>query len=296
MTDTPFARTPAEIDAAARVLRSRRPAYYEPIIDFYQTLFEIVETARTSTRITPPEIPAALLAVKRKEAMPLIDMAEFPVDQEAADTVLSRVLDLLKHRDTDTADAGARVQKAVAEGRIDTGALYSAFLADHREVQEDAAAGMEMDLQLLRFCLFWSLYPGIAETRTSLARLLESDAPREAAYCPVCGNPPLMAVLGEAGRRFLVCAFCGHSWPSRRVFCPFCTSTDGERLQYFAPAESQALRVDTCDSCGQYIKSVDARKAGRRIHPPLEQVTSVHLDFKAREAGYESGLEALDIG
>ena len=36
--------------------------------------------------------------------------------------------------------------------------------------------------------------------------------------------------------------------------------------------------------------SIDTRKAQRMIYPPLEQVSSLHLDYKASEMGYASGV------
>jgi formate dehydrogenase maturation protein FdhE len=46
-----------------------------------------------------------------------------------------------------------------------------------------------------------------------------------------------------------------------------------------------------CDSCKTYIKAVDKRNADRIIYPPLEFVSSLHLDIKAQEMGLKSGIE-----
>jgi FdhE protein len=48
--------------------------------------------------------------------------------------------------------------------------------------------------------------------------------------------------------------------------------------------------VDVCENCKRFIKTVDLRKISRIIYPPLEQVATLHLDMKAAEAGYVSGL------
>ncbi|RPJ13122.1 MAG: formate dehydrogenase accessory protein FdhE, partial [Deltaproteobacteria bacterium] len=49
-------------------------------------------------------------------------------------------------------------------------------------------------------------------------------------------------------------------------------------------------RVDACDSCRKYLKTVDTRVLNRRVYPALEQVASLHLDLKAAEAGYTAAL------
>ena len=40
-----------------------------------------------------------------------------------------------------------------------------------------------------------------------------------------------------------------------------------------------------------YIKAVDRRNADRIIYPPLEFVATLHLDIKAQEMGFNSGIQ-----
>jgi FdhE protein len=61
-------------------------------------------------------------------------------------------------------------------------------------------------------------------------------------------------------------------------------------LHYLYSESEKAFRVDCCENCRKYIKTVDARSANRPIYPPLEQVASLHLDIKAREGGFEAGI------
>jgi hypothetical protein len=39
------------------------------------------------------------------------------------------------------------------------------------------------------------------------------------------------------------------------------------------------------------MKTVDTRKTQHVIYAPLEQVSTLHLDFKAQEMGFESGIQ-----
>jgi FdhE protein len=50
------------------------------------------------------------------------------------------------------------------------------------------------------------------------------------------------------------------------------------------------FRVNLCDSCKKYLKTLDSRETERMIYTPLEQIASLHLDYKAKEMGYESGI------
>jgi FdhE protein len=76
--------------------------------------------------------------------------------------------------------------------------------------------------------------------------------------------------------------------------CPFCGSRNPEGLFYLYSDEEKEYRVDACQSCRNYIKTVDTRVLSRRAYPPLEQVASLHLDFKAAEAGYQLSLPQSD--
>ncbi len=97
-------------------------------------------------------------------------------------------------------------------------------------------------------------------------------------------------MLQDEGKRVLACSFCRHEWSARRIFCPFCENADSDTLQYFVTQDDDEHRVDVCENCKRYIKTVDLRKIGRIIYPPLEQVATLHLDMKASESGYISGL------
>ena len=59
-------------------------------------------------------------------------------------------------------------------------------------------------------------------------------------------------------------------------------------MSYFYSEEEKEYRVDVCDGCGKYIKTVDIRKTDRLLYPPLEQVSTLHLDIQAREKGLKS--------
>ena len=41
--------------------------------------------------------------------------------------------------------------------------------------------------------------------------------------------------------------------------------------------------IDFCEKCGGYIKTIDLRESNRFLYPPLELVTTLHLDIAAQE-------------
>jgi FdhE protein len=113
----------------------------------------------------------------------------------------------------------------------------------------------------------------------------------ERGYCPVCGSNPTLSLFGENGRRFLVCGFCWHKWPSSRMFCHNCGNRDHDTLRYYTFEDEEAYRTDVCDKCRHYIKTVDCRVLGRFVYPPLECIATSHLDIKMQDMGFENSEE-----
>jgi FdhE protein len=114
--------------------------------------------------------------------------------------------------------------------------------------------------------------------------------------CPICGNFPAMEKLRrEEGKRILWCGLCGTDWHFKRLSCPFCGNEDHNSLRYFFIEEEvipdkTAFRVDVCDRCKRYIKTLDERKLPESEKPELymENLNTVYLDVLAQKDGYKS--------
>lgn len=138
------------------------------------------------------------------------------------------------------------------------------------------------------FFIYQSMKPSLSVFAEMLSKYLP-DSVVETGQCPVCGSPPNLAMIEAEGNRFLVCSFCGHKWPAPRIYCPFCQNKDSGTLRYFASSQEEENRIDVCLQCKTYIKTIDTRVLDRIIYPPLEQISTPHLDIKALEMGFKSG-------
>jgi formate dehydrogenase maturation protein FdhE len=111
--------------------------------------------------------------------------------------------------------------------------------------------------------------------------------------CPRCGGAPQLSILetplvapGEGGTRLLLCATCLTPWPFRRVVCPQCGEEDERKLGYFQSPTFEHVRVDACESCRRYLKSIDLGRFGLAV-PIVDEVAGAALDLWARDRGYE---------
>jgi FdhE protein len=116
--------------------------------------------------------------------------------------------------------------------------------------------------------------------------------------CPFCGRNPQLAFLGaddsapglveggaEGGRRFLMCGDCGAIWLFQRIACPYCLEVDPQKLPYYSAEEVPSMRVECCNTCRRYLKSIDLTKDARPV-PPVDELAAIPLDLWAREQGY----------
>jgi FdhE protein len=106
--------------------------------------------------------------------------------------------------------------------------------------------------------------------------------------CPFCNERPVAAVLrpeGEGGKRGLVCSLCFTEWEFRRLLCPNCGEEDHRKLPVYTASEFPYIRIETCDSCRRYIKSVDLTINGRAI-PEVDELAAIPLDLWAVEKDY----------
>lgn len=167
-------------------------------------------------------------------------------------------------------------------------------------------ASVDMQEQVLTAC--WERMP-VQETGSFFARVLlqpfaeylatRGDIQAEAAQpvCPFCNARPVVAVLrgeGDGGKRWLLCSLCGTEWQYRRVICPSCGEEDKEKLPIYIAAQFEHVRLDACDTCQTYVKSVDLTKNGRAI-PVVDEIATVALSIWAEERGY-SKLEPNLLG
>ena len=110
--------------------------------------------------------------------------------------------------------------------------------------------------------------------------------------CPFCGGTPQLSILQgtggslEGGGRALQCATCLMVWPFRRVLCAHCGEEDEHKLGYFQSPAFEHLRIDACETCRHYLKSVDLTRLGFAV-PLVDEVAGASLDLWAKDRGYQ---------
>lgn len=122
-----------------------------------------------------------------------------------------------------------------------------------------------------------------------LADQHEPVADRETSgACPFCSARPIAGVLrpeGDGGKRSLICSLCATEWNIGRMWCPACGEQNVEKLAVYTADQFPHVRVEACDTCRYYIKTVDLTKNGHAV-PAVDELATIPLNLWAQEHGY----------
>jgi len=184
------------------------------------------------------------------------------------------------------AQAAAQMSRAHLEERrlaindFLSGGLRSSGSAGGREPADDLSDSTAQRL------LAWLFLQPFAEFLAALIQPVNIDGTPSA--CPMCGSNPIVGVLrpeGDGGKKFLVCMLCAHEWAFRRIYCPACGEEREPQMGFYAAPEIAHVRVDVCDTCHTYLKTIDLTKLGLAV-PIVDELAAIPLDIWACEHGY----------
>jgi formate dehydrogenase maturation protein FdhE len=125
------------------------------------------------------------------------------------------------------------------------------------------------------------------------AELLGAQMPKPPALitvrvCPLCGSKPLLGVLrqeGDGGKRYLMCSFCLQEWEFRRIHCASCGEEDEKKLPVYVAEQFPHIRVEACDTCKIYTRTIDLTKDGNAA-PLVDDLAAIPLTLWAEQQGF----------
>jgi formate dehydrogenase maturation protein FdhE len=129
---------------------------------------------------------------------------------------------------------------------------------------------------------------------------LAPDRVHRRGQCPFCAGGAWIAARREGSqmegaRRMLGCALCGGEWLFERILCPSCLEGDPHKLPAFQNERHPSVRIEACETCHRYVKSLDLSEDARPI-PEVDDLVSIAMDLWAVEQGFtriEPGLAGL---
>lgn len=108
----------------------------------------------------------------------------------------------------------------------------------------------------------------------------------EEGRCPVCHAVPSLAFLTPEEGRTLSCSYCSNRGKWHRIGCPHCENRDARKLEIIEIEQEKGFRIDLCNECKNYLKTIDAGLL-KEYTPGLLDIISIPLDILAQNRGYK---------
>jgi FdhE protein len=283
------------LNERVRTLVRLRPSHKD-VLEFYGAILK--EQIKVQEVVLPESQLKSHPGESRGDRkLPLFDGREFPVDLEAAKKLFRSLCHVAKGRNQTLQEGIEKIQRMVRSRKIDMDRFLGEMVLPDSPYVEEITSSHGINRDILCFLGRASIQPSLERAAKLCGEGSDLEEWSEG-ICPICGSLPLLSELaGQEGRKMLVCSRCEYRWRGSRMVCPFCGTEDHEAHRYFFVEGDKGVRIDVCDKCKKYIKTIDSRETGQKTFPLLEYVGTLHLDMLAQERGYHKGsIPFLEIG
>ncbi len=244
------------------------------------------EARKNAKPAMPPGVKLST-ADQLAQGKPLLIRSEFTLKLDIAKELFTKLLKLVSS-DKTMGNSARKIQEKLENGELNLDQAFNEHLSGHDDFFASWSENFPDSPKILDFLIQSAISPEVEALGQALSEQLNQDTPHPSGQCPVCGSLPLISTLKKKeGFRFMTCSFCRTEYRVHRLACPFCGENDPKKLRFFKVEEEPGFRVDVCDSCKYYIKTIDFRALDNLAFPVLDDLASLPLDFLACDQGFK---------
>ena len=267
--------------------KSANPHYTE-LLDIMADILILREEYRNSMKDPIFHVEENLITKKMEGGLPLIDFTGKEYDLTRPKEYFNSLISIAEKRMPEVAKNTIDIIKSQQFDWEKT--IRASF---DRKTEETDAQGLlagreaEENIDLIDLFTEESLRPELESIAEKYGEIVKKSNWSEG-YCPVCGKEPKIGEIRgeEEGKRYLFCHQCGFKWYFHRIKCPFCGNEEQHSLAYFEVEGEERYRVDVCNKCRRYIKTVELPKSSEEPNLDVEDIATLHLDMIAYDEGY----------
>lgn len=292
MIDTEAEKIQKAIDA----IKKGRPEYKQ-VLDLFGKIMIKQSEFSDKVKVKPLTITKDTARARLKKGMPLLRKEDFQIDLSSASRLFKEVFEILKSGNPDLSDEMKKIESALKSGDLTLEEILQSALTDDRRLSELTEA-LSLDKDVILILTKISVKPSLEAIASQVRDMVEGSLWSQR-RCPICGSSPAISELrqlesgavegmtAEGAERILYCSFCETEWRTARLGCVFCGNTDSESLSYLYTEEEKGYRIDVCEKCRKYIKTMDSRVITHQIMPVVDDFSTLHFDMIAEEEGYK---------
>ncbi len=284
-----------KINRAIDANKKKRPDYGQ-ILDLLGKIMAKQCEFSSKTRIEPVVIAKDVAQAKLESGEPVLSRTDFPVDVSSASESFKELCEILSSEDKELGKEIAKIQSSLKKRELALEEIFQDVLASGHRLSE-LSEELSLDKDVMLILVMASLRPSLEAAAAHVSDMLE-NASWSGFGCPICGSSQAISELrkpkqngskdtAEGAERILHCSFCGSEWQVARLGCTFCGNTDAESLRYLYIEGDDGYRIDVCEECKKYIKTVDSSAISHEVVPAVEDMATLHLDIIAEEEGYK---------
>jgi len=267
--------------------KSANPHYTE-LLDIMADILILREEYRNSMKDPIFRVEENLITKKMEGGLPLIDFMGKEYDLTRPKEYFNSLISIAEKRMPEVAQ---NIIDTIKSQQFDWEKMIRASF--DRKTEETDAQGLlagreaEENIDLIDLFTEESLRPELEIIAEKYGEIVGKSNWSEG-YCPICGKEPKIGEIREEedGKRYLFCHQCGCKWHFHRIKCPFCGNEEQHSLAYFEVEGEERYRVDVCNKCRRYIKTVELPKSSEEPNLDVEDIATLHLDMIAYDEGY----------
>ena len=268
----------------------KRESLPEEFVAFYRDLYRVQLEAKGKLNVKNylDQISVSQMELKLREGFHVLDIETVEIEEEPLHVLYENVCEIIEKHGKGEASETEQLKKLIKHNQLELPTFIRKTALKDTSYFESLSEKLQTEKEYLYYLGIQVSKPLFEKIAENVESRIMKDAWNDGT-CPVCGNEPAMArLMRDEGRRILYCFLCGTEWIFRRLQCPFCLNDNHETLRFFFAEESSPYRVDVCDTCKRYIKTVDERKLEeeKEVHLAAEDVATLFLDILATDEGY----------
>lgn len=263
----------------------------ESTINFFRDIIRAQYKVRK--QLGEIKISTYLTEKKVKEMMingkPLVAWDDIPLKESSLKELFREICGIIKKQENSETEKVQRLIDAERDGALILDILIKKLFSHDSAYFHSLASKIKVGEELLLFVALHIARPFFEAVAEKL-----NDKVMDELWiknrCPICGSEAQMAKLEkEVGKKILSCLLCGSEWRFMRIKCPFCNNENHKSLK-FLEVEGSPYRIDICEQCKRYIKTLDEREGVDdkvAVIPSVADLSTMYLDVVAEKEGYE---------
>ena len=257
-------------------------------IEFHEKIFNVqVKCMQHLIAVLPfQKLNSIDVAARLANKQSILDKNELLIDDKNLEPIFDSIFPVLNNYSHRNNAQLLKLEELNDRRKFSLKQLVLGLLNNHDELIDEIAQKFNISKQILELVGELIAVPYLELSAEYFTKKLSKFHWREP-FCPVCGNEPSMAKIDEQDSvKTLWCRFCDTTWTFFDKVCPYCRNDNINTQTFIFPANISGYRIESCNECKNYLKTVDDRVSIDEINFSVTNIATFYLDLLAKKHGY----------